>query len=75
MTDTQKYRDLLSIWCPDPAALAVPLPEGHILGWRVVRRDFCSHGGFRWPWHRFVGLIHCDLGPNHDVEDVTDVSA
>src|ERR1039458_3500864 len=44
----QTYRPFLDILV---AHTDLPLPQGgHTWGWKTVRPDLRSHGGFRWPW-------------------------
>ena len=44
----QTYRPFLDILV---AHTDLPLPEGcDTWGWKTVRPDLRSHGGFRWPW-------------------------
>ena len=42
-----KQTNLISVFAPPD----LMVPEGHLLGWRVVGRDLRSYGGaYRWPW-------------------------
>src|ERR1035438_4888557 len=44
----QAYRPFLDILV---AHTDLPLPEGcDTWGWKTVRPDLRTHGGFRWPW-------------------------
>jgi uncharacterized protein YjbI with pentapeptide repeats len=51
MTDTQPkprtpFLDLILAHCGNP-----PLPDGYdTWGWKTVRPDLRSYGGYRWPW-------------------------
>jgi hypothetical protein len=47
-----EYRDLLDIWVGSATKLGydLSLRDGETLGWKVVRPDFTTHEGYRWPF-------------------------